>query len=92
MNEVNMSEWGQTLTGRKDGKKTFDEIISKYSPPFILNFYGVIALGSSFGDEVVVKLAALQKNKIVVKNANRVIKICLNAVIEEANIALEFDP
>ncbi len=85
-----MNQFGATLTDREDGKKAFLEISQKYAFPIILDFQGVISLGSSFGDEVILKIASLQENNITIKNTNDVIKNSIRRIIEDTVITITF--
>jgi len=92
MNTVKMNKFGQTLTDRADGKKAADEILRKFTLPVQLDFEGVVAMGSSFGDEVVLSIAAKQGDTIDVLNANRVIRNSLMRIIENTAVAISFSP
>lgn len=83
-----MNDFGKILTDREDGKKAFDSICAKSGPPYILDFTGILAMGSSFGDEVVGKLALVQDNKIEVQNVSGPIKACLSKVEEDYKIRI----
>ena len=91
MNIIPMNKFGNTLTDREDGKKAFNVIISASSPPYILDFNGVISLGSSFGDEIILKLAPLQGNNIKIININDGIRASVKRIIEETNINVELE-
>ena len=86
---VLMNRFGRTLTDRPDGKKAYDAIVGEGSPPYLLDFKGVMSLGSSFGDEVVVRLARLQGNRIGVVNANDGIRACMKRVVEGTDVTVE---
>lgn len=88
MNISKLSQFGVDLAGREFGNNVYDLIIKDTTFPIILDFDGVGSMGSSFADEVVVKIAKQQNNKIIVKNINRVIKSCLNDVKDETGIEL----
>lgn len=86
---VEMKRFGRTLTDRADGKKAFQDILSQKKNPTMLDFRGVMALGSSFGDEVVTPLARLNQNHIRVMNTNAAIRECLSKIVEDSNITIE---
>ncbi len=86
MNISKLSQFGVDLAGREFGKNVYDLIIKDTTFPITLDFEGVGSMGSSFADEVIVKIAKQQENRIIVKNINRVIKSCLNDVKDEAAI------
>ena len=86
-----MKEFGSTLTDRADGKKAVEAILQKHALPMQLDFSGVVALGSSFGDEVVLKIAGMQDNVMHIANANHVIKNSLLRIVEDAAVTLTFE-
>ena len=90
MSTVQMSRFGSTLTDRADGKKAFQEITERYTPPLILDFQEVVSLGSSFGEEVILRIAPLQNYEITVLNTNSVIKISIQRIIEDTGIKVLF--
>lgn len=89
MSIIPMNKFGNTLTDREDGKKAFSVITSTYSPPYVLDFNGVISLGSSFGDEIILKLALLQGDNIRIININDGIRASIKRIIEETDINVE---
>ena len=91
MTIVPMAQFGITLTDRADGKKFYQEILRKYSRPVALDFSGVISLGSSFGDEVIPKLAAEQENNMTIMHTNTVIKHSIMRVVEDTSINIAFE-
>ena len=90
MTTISMIRFGRTLTDRPDGQKAFAAIISDSAPPYRLDFKGVMSIGSSFGDEVIVKLAERQENTIEVLNVNDGIRSCIKRVIEGTSVELKF--
>jgi hypothetical protein len=88
MSIVNLSRFGLNLSGRALGISTFPLIIKEYKTPYELDFDGVNSIGSSFADEVVVKLAELNGGEIVIRNSKSVINKCLNDVAKEYKIKL----
>lgn len=91
MSTVQMSRFGSTLTDRADGKKAFQEITERYTPPLILDFQGVVSLGSSFGEEVILRVALLQNHEITVLNTNSVMKNSVKRIIEDTGIKVLFN-
>lgn len=91
MSTVPMNQFGSTLTDRADGKKAFQEISAKYSLPVTLDFQGVVSLGSSFGEEVILKIAPLQDLKITIANTNSVMKNSVRRIVEETEIEVTLD-
>jgi anti-anti-sigma regulatory factor len=91
MNTVLMNQFGSTLTDREDGKKVFQQIAEKYSFPVILDFQGVVSLGSSFGEEIILKIAPLQNNEITICNTNDVIKNSVKRIVEDVKIDVTFN-
>ena len=90
MNIVEMVQFGKILTDREDGKKAFRKISQNYQKPILLDFSGVMSLGSSFGDEVVLKLAASQNNLIEASDTNPAIVNCLRRIEEDSDIKIKF--
>ena len=90
MNIIKMTLFGATLTDREDGKKAFISIIKQNKPIITLDFSGVISLGSSFGDEIIPGIAAIQKNKIEILNANIVIQNSIKRTLEDMPIRVTF--
>lgn len=91
MSTVPMNQFGFTLTDRADGKKAFQEIYDKYLLPVTLDFQGVVSLGSSFGEEVILKIAPLQDLKITIANTNSVMKNSVRRIVEETEIEVTLD-
>ena len=91
MNTVSMRQFGTTLTDRADGKKAFEEILRTTTFPVTLDFRGVVSLGSSFGDEVILPVAERQKSALIVAHANNVIKNAIRRTIEDTPIVLSFE-
>jgi len=90
MSTVAMNQFGSTLTDRADGKKAFREIFEKYRLPVTLDFKGVVSLGSSFGEEVILKIGPLQNNEITILNTNSVMKNSIRRIIEDTDIIVIF--
>jgi RNA 3'-terminal phosphate cyclase len=88
--EFKMNQFGRTLTDRLDGQKAYQSIISRGVIPLILDFSEVIALGSSFGDEVLPNLYLKNKNKLKIKNINNAIRACIKKIEEDSGIKVEF--
>ncbi len=91
MNTILMRQFGTTLTDRADGKKTFEEIFRTSTFPVALDFSGVVSLGSSFGDEVILKVAERQENKLAILHANHVIQNAVRRSIEDCPVSVSFD-
>ncbi len=90
MNIIKMNQFGTTLTDREDGKKTLISIRQQNTTPIALDFTGVISLGSSFGDEIIPKIAAMQENTIELINANKVIQNSIKRTAENLPIDITF--
>jgi len=86
-----MNKFGRTLTDRPDGKKAYADILGSGKTITTLDFRGVMSLGSSFGDEIVPPLARANGNTIAVKNANMAIRDCLQKIVEDTGINVEFE-
>lgn len=91
MSEIKMNEFGLTLTGRPYGKDCYEKISRRgLSAPYLLNFKGVIALGSSFGEEIIVPLSKISSSEIAVTSANPAIKDCLEKIKIDFNLKLSY--
>jgi len=91
MTTVEMKEYGATLTDREDGKRAAATILARMSPPLRLDFSGVMALGSSFGEELVLRVAEAQDNSVTVVNANNVIRNSLYRIAEGTSVHISFE-
>jgi hypothetical protein len=91
MNTISMRQFGTTLTARADGKKAFEEILRTTTFPVAFDFSGVVSLGSSFGDEVILAAAEMQGSALTVAHANNVIKNAVRRTIEDTPVAVSFD-
>lgn len=81
MCEIQMKEFGVVLTGRAYGKDCFEKLSRRnLSSPFTINFNGVISLGSSFGEEIIVPLSKMTTDPIRIMNANPAIQDCLKKI------------
>ncbi len=90
MNTIPMRQFGSTLTDRADGKKAFQEILRRTALPVSLDFSGVVSLGSSFGDEVILAVAERQSNTITVLHANKVIQNAIRRSVEDSPVTVFF--
>ena len=90
MSTVAMDQFGSTLTDRADGKKAFREISEKHRFPVTLDFQGVVSLGSSFGEEVILKIGPLQNYEVTIINTNSVMKNSVRRIIEDTDIKVIF--
>ena len=90
MSIVKMNQFGKTLTDRADGKKAFGEISMHNEFPIALDFFGVISLGSSFGDEIIPKIAARQGDEIELFNTNVVIQNSIKRTVEDLPVRIIF--
>lgn len=86
MTTITLKIYGSVLTGREFGKNITAVVIKESSPPFTLDFSGVISMGSSFGDELLPALAKLQTEPLKVLNANQVVMSCINKIKEDSKI------
>ena len=89
MNTVNLVRYGAVLTGREFGKDVFLSLKREFKFPLVLDFTGVEAMGSSFGDEVVPKVATEQGNTIKVSNANEDVRATLKDIEFDSGIKIE---
>ncbi len=90
MNAVSMNRFGRTLTDREFGKSVATTITGEANFPIVLDFKGVITLGSSCGDEILTAIATKQGNQVQIMNANQAIKSCLAKVAEDSKIEISF--
>lgn len=91
MSEIKMNEFGIALTGRPYGKDCFEKISRRgLEAPYILNFKGVISLGSSFGEEIVVPLSKLNGGELSIVSANPAVKDCLEKIKFDFKLTLLF--
>lgn len=92
MTEIKMNKFGISLTGRPFGKDCFEKINREgISHPIYLNFSGVITLGSSFGEEILVPISQNGKNEIFALNANSAVKDCIQKIVEDFSIKISFN-
>ena len=86
---IKLKKYGSILTGRPFGQKVMEELEPLLEYPVVLDFEGAISMGSSFGDEVVSKIAQRQSGEIEVMNANKVIWSCLDRLAEDHGIRVK---
>jgi hypothetical protein len=79
-----MNKFGSVLTGREFGKETLKIIVTEY--PVTLDFAGIITLGSSYADEVLIPIAARQNNQMDVCNVNTPVWDCIQDVTKDGGI------
>jgi hypothetical protein len=89
MNIIKISKYGAVLTGREFGSNVATALLEDLKFPVSIDFAGVEALGSSFGDEVIPALASKQGNIIKIINANNEVKATLRDVAFDSNIKIE---
>ena len=90
MTNVAMNQFGQTLTDRADGKRAAAAILREHALPIQLDFEGVVAVGSSFGEEVVLRIAEQQGGRVHIAGAKGVIKNSLLRITEGTSVKLCF--
>ncbi|MEK6544263.1 MAG: DUF4325 domain-containing protein [Elusimicrobiota bacterium] len=83
---IELKKYGLILTGRPFGQKVMQELEPLLEYPVVLDFTGTLSMGSSFGDEVVPKIAKKQSGTISVRNANKVVWSCLERLAEDHGI------
>ena len=94
MTPIKLEKYGPVLTGREFGKdvcKILMQEIVLLKKPYSLDCAEILSIGSSFGDEVIPKIAALQGNKIQILNANKPVQNCIAKVARDAKIDVVFD-
>lgn len=91
MSEILLVEFGIVLTGRPYGKDCYEKIGRRnLIAPYVLNFKGVISLGSSFGEEIVVPLSKQTREQLVIIGANPAVKNCLEKIQTDFSLKLAF--
>ncbi len=91
MNVILMKRFGKTLTDRQYGKQMAQELLKTEEFPVALDFTDVIALGSSFGDEIINVIKIKQKPPFHISNANLAVKHCLKNIATDYNVSLTFN-
>ena len=90
MKTLAMQKFGKTLTDRPYGKSVAESILREESFPLLLDFSGVVALGSSFGDEILAAIGPKQDRHVMVKHANGAVRSCLQKVAGDTGVTIEF--
>lgn len=80
---LKMKTFGISLAGREYGKTIAEKIITTPPESASLDFTGVLALGSSFGDEIFKKLKQLGHEKVSVSGCNKVVREALKEIESE---------
>ena len=83
MSLVKLRKYGMNLSGRPLGISTFSIIAKEFQAPYELDLEGVVSMGSSFADEVVAKLAKMNKESITIFNSNPIVRKCLDDVAKD---------
>ncbi len=89
MTIIKMSSFGSVLTGREYGANVAKKIMSEFSPPLMFDFFGVLSVGSSFGDEIFKATLELGPNKIKIQNVNKVVRAALLQIQADLDIKIE---
>jgi hypothetical protein len=89
---VTLREYGLVLTGRPYGSQTFEALLKKYSGNSRVEFdmSGIAAMGSSFGEEVLVPFARKQGNRLVIHFASEPVKNCIDLIAKDFDLDVEF--
>ena len=87
---IKLANYGAVLTGRDFGKEILSQILKEYDGPYALDFSDVLSMGSSFGEELIPKLAEKQDKKIKIIKASSPIKSCLKDIENEIKVTLTF--
>jgi hypothetical protein len=90
MKTIKLKQYGAVLTGREFGAEVWSQISKGLSEIHSLDFSGVESMGSSFGDEVIPKLAKHQGNSVVAINVNEDLRGVIEDVASDAGIQVEF--
>jgi len=87
MNILKMNKYGSVLSGREYGKDTMTRLSADY--PVVVDFEGVVTLGSSFADEVLKPIAQKQGNRLTIRKASAPILACINDLAIDAGIEID---
>ncbi len=91
MKTIELKKYGTILTGRPFGVQAFAELKNTLNQDAVqLDFSGVLSLGSSFGEEVIVPIAKNQNNTIIIKGAISPVKDCVMLIAFDFNIKVDF--
>ena len=88
MNIIKLDPFGTVLTGREFGQDVFRELQTKIKYPCVLDFMHIGALGSSFGEELLIPIAGKQQGILNIKNANPIVMMCLKDIAEEFELKI----
>lgn len=86
--KIQMKDFGISLAGREYGKSVAAKIFLGHTGEVILDFEGVFALGSSFGDEIFKKLKQLGSTEVRVLGCNKVVREALKEIQVELGISI----
>lgn len=92
MNVLKMQQFGKILTDREYGQRMAQKVLQQETFPLMLDFDGVISLGSSFGDEVVLAVAQKQGLQVEIKNASAAVRDCLELIAADFKIKIKYLP
>ncbi len=88
---IMMKAYGAVLTGRPFGSQVYDQIKNTLSSEIpIINFEGVLSLGSSFGEEFLVPLANRYDSRMRIETANNPVKDSINLIAHDFNLKVEY--
>jgi hypothetical protein len=90
MKTLELAKFGKTLTDREYGKTIGQTIVTDGVFPLVLDFKGVISLGSSCGDEILTAVGRMQGSEIQITNTNQPIRFCLEKVAEDLHLKVIF--
>jgi len=91
MAKVELKRFGTVLTGRPFGAQTYAELKKEFGQEKVeFDFSGVSSMGSSFGEEVMVPFAREQGDVIKVWAANKPVKNCIDLIVSDFNIRVEY--
>lgn len=88
---IDMKKYGLVLTGREFGADIMTNLDKEITleDEIVLDFKGVVAVGSSFADEVIAPIALKQNKKVKVKNLTPSVRSCLVDVARDNEIEIQ---
>lgn len=91
MTIIELSKYGEVLTGREFGKTVTQTLLERVEFPVALDFNGVVSMGSSFGEELLPAIAAKQGGAVRVRRVNIVVRNCIAGIEKEKGITVQFE-
>lgn len=87
---IMMKAFGAVLTGRPFGSQVYEQIKNTLTDEIpIINFEGVLSLGSSFGEEFLVPIANRYNNQLRVETANNPVKDSIHLIAHDFKLKVQ---